>query len=100
MMTRDSSNPPLSLWVLLLFLPVVLVLCVGIGLWAVPWLIAPRWLWELTPFNARFLGAIYLTELSVGILFLFRNRRSPGRVVLPSALVFVALISILSLLNL
>src|SRR3954464_10459084 len=99
-MMNDSSNPPLSPWVRLLFLLVALVLCVGAGLLIAPALVMPRWLWQLTPFNARFLGAIYLAELSVVLPFLYYNRRSPGRVVLPSALTFVVLVSLLSLLNL
>ena len=90
------SNPPLSPWVRVLFLVVALILCIGVGLLFIPSLVAPRWLWTLTPFNARFLGAIYLTELSVVILFLLNKRQSPGRVVLPSALTFVAIISVLS----
>jgi hypothetical protein len=90
------SNPPLSPWVRVLFLGVALILCVGVGLLAVPSLVVPHWLWTLTPFNARFLGAIYLAELSVLTPFLLYNRQSPGRLVLPTALTFVAIISILS----
>lgn len=96
-MLNKSPNPPLPFWVPIFFLMVASVLCVGVGLLVLPAIVMPRWLWQVTPFNARFLGAIYLTELSVVIPLLLYNRRSPGHLVLPCALTFVAVISILTL---
>lgn len=60
----------------------------------------PDWLWQIGPFNAYFLGAIYLAEIfGLGVLLLV-NRWSPGRMVLTMLLAFTAPILVVTLLNL
>jgi hypothetical protein len=94
----ENSNPMLSPWVRRFFIGVALVLSVGSALFFVPHLIG--WPWPLTPFNTRFLGAVYLTALVVVLGMVIVNRWVPGRSIIPMALTFMLIISILSVLSL
>jgi hypothetical protein len=97
----ERSDPRLELSpvVRALMALVVLVLLVGgISLFfGVPEIARHRWPWPLTPFNTRFLGAIYLAELVGAAALTVINRWSPARLSLPLAFVFTALISVVSL---
>ncbi len=97
-MSDNALNPGLG-WPLRLFMGVVLlVLIAGVGLFFYPSLVVQRWPWALTPFNTRFLGAIYASEMVVVLIMLFANRWAPARVAMPIALVFTAVVSVVSLL--
>jgi len=97
---QQNNNPSLASSVRLFTVIVALVLAGGSSLLLAPGLISQRWLWDLTPFNTRFLGAIYLTELAaIGVLVVV-NRWSPARLVLPLAFIFTALVSLVSVLHL
>lgn len=99
-MSNNISNPVLG-WPLRLFMGVVLlVLIAGISLFFFPGLVVPRWPWSLTPFNTRFLGAIYASELVVVLTLLMVNRWAPARVAMPIAVTFTAIVSGVSLLYL
>lgn len=99
-MSEISSNPSLSPWVRIFTGAALIVLITGPFLLFAPQVIVPRWPWAIAPFNARFLGAIYLAELcSMAILFM-RNRWSPGRASMVVALVFTFVVSVASLIHL
>jgi hypothetical protein len=76
------------------------VLIGGSSLFFIPDLLVPRWSWPLAPFNAHFLGAIYLAELIAAVIMVAANRWAPARLVLRISFVFSGLITILSLLYL
>ncbi|KKM77298.1 hypothetical protein LCGC14_1371540, partial [marine sediment metagenome] len=63
-------------------------LLVGFGLFIFPELTRPEWPWAIAPFNARFLGAIYLGAMaSVAYMFL-SPRWSPSRPILRAIFTF------------
>jgi hypothetical protein len=96
-MHLNNYNPPLSPLVRIFFAVVALILMVGMGLFFAPELVARRWPWALTPFNTRFLGALYLAELVIILTPICVNRLAPNRLVLPMALIFTLLVTIVSL---
>jgi len=81
-------NPGLSPVVRIMTVPVFLVLLIGSLLFIAPGAVAPRWPWVIPPFNARFLGAIYVAEAVTVAFMLWNNRWSPGRLALVIALLF------------
>lgn len=99
-MSNNTVNSGLG-WPLRLFMGVVLVVLItGIGLFFFPGAVVPRWPWPLAPFNTRFLGAIYASEMAVVLILLVVNRWAPARVAMPIALAFTAIVSVVSLLYL
>lgn len=99
-MSDASNNAPLSPWVRVFTGAALIVLIAGPLLLFAPQVIVPRWPWAIAPFNARFLGAIYVAELfSLGVLFI-HNRWSPGRAAFAVAFVFTFVVSIASLIHL
>jgi hypothetical protein len=95
-----QANPTLSPWVRVLSIIVLLFLINGSTLLLWPSFTVPRWPWTIPPFNARFLGAIYLAEAASVLVLVFCNRWSPGRVALLIALVFTTVVSITTLMHL
>jgi hypothetical protein len=78
----------------------VVVIFSGFGLLFLFSVIASMWPWALTPFNASFLGAIYLTSAVAACILAAKARWSPARVVVPMILVFTAIVLVVSLLYL
>ncbi|HJR81029.1 MAG TPA: hypothetical protein VJ821_13210 [Anaerolineales bacterium] len=97
--TLDSQaeNPKLSPFVRIFFCLASIIVLVGAGLYFIPERIVPRWLWPLTPFNANFLGAVYLAELASASLLIWYNRWAPARVALPMSYVFTGVVTIVTL---
>jgi len=95
-----SANPAMPALQRLVFLIVALVVLFGAGLFFLPDLVAPRWPWALTPFNTRFLGAVYVSELFAAIIAVTVNRWAPARLIVPQAVTFTAVVTIASLLHL
>jgi hypothetical protein len=85
----DPAITPLLRYSILAALLVVLA---GGGLFVVPERLGPEWLWELRPFSARFLGAVYLSEAAGGVVLVVVARWLPARVVLPVSLVFTGVV--------
>ena len=54
----------------------------------------------MAPFNTRFLGALYLTQLTATAILSFVARWPPSRVALPAVLAFTLVVTIALLLNL
>jgi hypothetical protein len=94
------KNPQLTPWLRVFIGIVIVVLIIGSGLFFVPDLVRPGWPWAILPFNARFLGAIYLASLAGVSVLLFSNRWAPARVALPMGITFTGVVSLASLLNL
>jgi hypothetical protein len=97
---QTSDNPPFPAALRLFSAGVIIVLVVGAGLFFAPTLVKARWPWAVTPFNARFLGGFYTTEMVVMAALLVWNRWSPGRLVLVMAFIFTVIVSVASFINL
>lgn len=94
---KPETNPTISsLLRLLTFVEVIVLFLAGFGLFFAPKLAQPLWPWELLPFNARFLGAVYAASCIAAIMQTVYARWSPARLVTPMILVFTAVIIILS----
>jgi hypothetical protein len=91
----DSSTLPS--YVRLFFAIVGIVVIVGCSLLFVPGVTRPHWPWTIAPFNAAFLGGIYTSELCLVIIAIAVNRWAPIRFILPMALSFVTIVSVVSL---
>lgn len=90
-------NPPISVVLrFFTFIKVLVLFTVGAGLLIVPATASQIWPWELLPFNARFLGAIYAAACVAAVIQLVYARWSPARLVTSMIFLFTTLISILS----
>lgn len=99
-MSDASYNAALSPWVRVFTGAALIVLIAGPLLLLAPQVIVPRWPWTITPFNARFLGSVYVAELlSLAVLFI-HNRWSPGRAALVVSFVFTFVVTIASFIHL
>src|SRR5687768_11047133 len=99
-MSDASYNAALSPWVRVFTGAALIVLIAGPLLLLAPQVIVPRWPWAITPFNARFLGSVYVAELlSLAVLFIY-NRWSPGRAALVVSFVFTFVVTIASFIHL
>lgn len=70
----------------------VLLLIVGVGLFLMASTFASWWPWFLTPFNARFLGAVYLASSAAAGILAWFGRWSPARVVVPMIFSFTIIV--------
>lgn len=100
----DAKQPqtprlPLILGILAL-VSIGLLTLVGGGLFFFPTLLGPRWPWPLTPFNLRFLGAIYLTSLLALMSLVLANKAALARLIVPMMWVFTAIVLLVSCLHL
>lgn len=100
-MTDRPPNPPITLVLKGLTLVEVLVLLgAGGGLFFLTDFTRALWPWDIPPFNARFLGAVYLASMvSVGAM-LIAGRWAPARMVLPMLLTFTFTVLVISLVRL
>ncbi|MDB9527004.1 hypothetical protein PN498_13470 [Oscillatoria sp. CS-180] len=95
---KPTALIPAPLFIMALISSVLLLL-VGGGLFFVPEFARPRWVWSLTPFNTRFLGAVYLTAL-IGLSFLLVTRRAlSARLIVPLMWVFTTVVLVVSFLH-
>lgn len=93
----ETTNPPIStLLRVLTFVEVVVLFIAGFGLFLAPKLVGPLWPWELLPFNARFLGAVYAAACIAAVMQTVYARWSPARMVTPMIFIFTAIIIVLS----
>ncbi|MBW4635018.1 MAG: hypothetical protein KME30_24895 [Iphinoe sp. HA4291-MV1] len=72
----------------------------GVVLFCLPELSRYRWVWQITPFNSHFLGAVYLTALVPTVMLVVVRRRKAARMVLPMQLTFTTILLLVSLLYL
>lgn len=96
-----TDNPRIS-FVLrtVTWLEVVILLWAGAGLLFYPPVARDVWPWALTPFNLRFLGALYLAALIAAWLQAISGRWSPSRVVTAMIFVFTLVVTVLSFVHL
>jgi hypothetical protein len=97
------SNPNPRITPLLRWLTVVEVLVLvgaGVGLFFFTDLARPQWPWEITPFNARFVGAVYLASMIALLMMLVGGRWAPARLVLPMLFTFTFVVLLMTLLEL
>jgi hypothetical protein len=99
-MKTQENNPTIAPLLRWMYVLIIIVVLAGAGLFFVPEVLAPRWPWPLAPFNARFLGSIYLAELIILAITVVVNRWAPARLVLPASFVFAGLVTLVSLLYL
>ncbi|MFN8373133.1 MAG: hypothetical protein U0694_09700 [Anaerolineae bacterium] len=94
-----TQNPPIPRLLYFVTLIEVLVLfTAGGGLFFAPEFTNTLWPWALTPFNTRFLGAVYLASMSAVVLMVLKNRWSPTRPVLRVIFSFTLIVLIVSIL--
>jgi hypothetical protein len=99
-MATGNDNPPIT--PLLRWLTVVEVFVLvgaGVGLFFFTDFTRPHWPWEIRPFNARFVGAVYLTSMVAVLMMLAGGRWAPARLVLPMLFTFTLVVLIMTLLE-
>jgi hypothetical protein len=92
-----AENPRVSFAVRFFTWVEVVVVGAAAGLWTFPELVIPFWPWQLTPFNAFFVGATYFAAWVSLIVFAWTGRWDPGRVVLPMIGAFTAYVLLISI---
>ena len=92
-----NANPPISaLLRAVTWLEVVILAWAGGGLLAYPPTVTLVWPWALTPFNARYLGALYAAALIAAFMQSRSGRWSPARVVTPMIFIFTLIVTVCS----
>jgi hypothetical protein len=93
MQSTEPNNFKISRLLSILTLIEFLVLFMACGgLFFSPDFTTSIWPWTLTPFNTRFLGAIYLASMTAVVAMLFVGRWSPARPVLRVILSFTLIV--------
>ena len=88
-----NDNPKITRLLLTVTAIEALVLLVaGVGLLLFPSVLRPMWPWQLSPFNALLLGAVYSASLVATAIVVYVRRWAPARVVVPMILIFTAII--------
>ncbi len=93
MNSHDPHNPRITRllrWVTAL--EVGVLVGAGGGLFLLPDVLGPVWPWALTPFNARFLGGVYLASLVSAAALAYVGRWSPARLVVPMIFTFTVIV--------
>src|SRR3954471_8477633 len=75
----------------------LVVAAAAITLFFFPAFAKTAWVWDVPPFNSRYVGAIYFAALLPLIIFAWTARWSPGRVVLWMIFVFTTSIGLVML---
>jgi hypothetical protein len=95
-----ETNPAISpLLRFLTLVEVIVLFLAGVVMFILPKIAVPFWPWELLPFNARFLGAVYSAACIAAIMQTFSGRWSPARLVTPMIFLFTFIIIVLSFIH-
>ena len=97
----NTSNPPITRllrWIT--GVEVLVLIATGGGLFFLPAVLGPLWPWALTPFNTRFMGAVYLASLVSAAALAYIARWSVARLVVPMIFTFTAVVLGVSLIYL
>ena len=97
-MTTETNPKITSLLRFLTLLEVVVLFLAGLAFF-LPKFVGPFWPWELLPFNARFLGAVYLAACVAAVMQTVHGRWSPARLVTPMIFLFTLVIIVLSFIH-
>jgi len=99
-MSPQHENSPITPLLRGLTLIEVLVLvAAGGGLFFLTDLAVAQWPWTIPPFNARFVGAVYLTSMVAVAMMLVGGRWAPARLVLPMLFTFTFIVLVMTLLR-
>lgn len=97
-MRTENENPAISLVLRgSSFIELLVLIGAGGGLFFMTDLTRAQWPWDIPPFNARFLGAVYLAAMVAVAMKLLGGRWAPARLVLPMVFTFTFVIFIMSL---
>jgi len=96
-MSKSTANPMIARPLRIVYGITTIVIVAGAALFFFPGFMVPLWPWPLTPFNARFLGSVYLLELSALIIMMISNRWAPARLILPLSFFFSTIVTLVSL---
>src|SRR5690349_9212912 len=92
-----SDNPRISpLLRIITAIEVWVLIFTGFGLFFFWGLINPVWPWNLAPFNAGFLGSIYLSALFMAAILVKEGTWFPARIITAMILVFTSIVFIVS----
>jgi len=100
MFDTSSENPPISSY--LRFVTAVecfVVLSAAVLLFFLPDLGKSLWAWDIPPFNARFVGAIYFAAYIPLVIFWYTARWTPGRLVLWMIFAFTFLVMLVMIIH-
>lgn len=93
-----DENPPITAFLRAFTLIETLVLIgAGFGLFLFPEITRAQWPWEIAPFNAGFLGAIYLGAMIPIGFMTYTARWSPTRPILRTIFTFTLIVLLVSL---
>lgn len=96
-----ETNPAISpLLRFLTLIEVIVLFLAGVVMFILPKVTSPFWPWELLPFNAKFLGAVYSAACLAAVMQTVSGRWSPARLVTPMIFVFTFIIIVLSFIHL
>lgn len=96
----NSNNPILPPFLQVFNWTEAILLLIAGSVFFLPELIRPHWPWVIAPFNARFVGAVYLGAFTATVIMIIHNRWAPARVVLSMIFVFTAMVLGVTLLHL
>ena len=96
----NSNNPILPPFLQVFNWTEAILLLIAGSVFFLPELIRPHWPWVIAPFNARFVGAVYLGAFTATAIMIIHNRWTPARVVLSMIFVFTAMVLGVTLLHL
>jgi hypothetical protein len=97
-MKELNENPKITaLLITITAIESFVLLMAGVGLLLFPSVIRPFWPWEISPFNALLLGAIYSASLVATTIVVAARRWAPTRVVVPMIFIFTAIILVVCL---
>ena len=100
MADHSTENPGVPSFLrLVVAVECTVVLAAAILLFFLPGLAADLWPWNIPPFNARFVGAVYFAAYIPLILFWFVPRWIPGRLTLWLILTFTATVLLVMVLH-
>src|SRR5262245_15435815 len=93
-----SENPRISpVLHVITAIEVWVLIITGFGLFFFYGLINTVWPWALTPFNAAFLGSIYLTALLLAAILVKEGSWIPARIITAMIFAFTSIVLALSL---
>lgn len=88
-----NGNPKITpLLVIVTAIESQVLLVTGVGLLLAPSIIGALWPWDLSPFNALLLGAVYTASLVATSLLAIARRWAPARIVVPMISAFTVVI--------
>ena len=97
-MHSNEQNPPITNFLRrFTFVETMVLVVAGFGLFVMPQTFRPLWAWEIAPFSAAFLGAIYISAMVPIAQMYFMGRWSPTRVVLRAIFTFTFIVLLASL---